>query len=103
MEVVHANRVTTLGQLAPSIAHKVMKSTNRSQQCAATPRRVAPAGQRTARSGESPVGAQSYHGKRQWSQRGHQPDRALLKKAPLRRDDFEINEATIDGCRPEPR
>ena len=94
MELAHANRVATMGQLSASIAHEVNQPIAAAVNNASC--RVALAGQTTARSGGGPAGAQSYLSRRQSSQRRHRPDPRALKKAPPTKEDLDINEAILE-------
>ena len=91
MELAHANRVATMGQLTASIAHEV------NQPIAASghqrPGGAALAGASTAGSGRGAAGARSIvkDGNRAGDVIGRIRD--LVKKAPPRKDRLDINEA----------
>ena len=94
MQLAHANRVATLGQLSASIAHEI----NQPIAAAVTNARAAlnwldkdPANLERARQAVSHV---VKNGNRVGEVIGGL--RALLKKAPLRKDAFEINEAILE-------
>jgi len=94
MQLAHANRVATLGQLSASIVHEI----NQPIAAAVTSARAAlnwldkdPANLERARQAVSQT---MKSGNRVGEVIGGL--RALLKKAPLRRDAFEINEAILE-------
>ncbi|MET4485218.1 ATP-binding protein, partial [Bradyrhizobium sp. LA7.1] len=94
MELVHANRVATMGQLSASIAHEVNQpigATLNNASAALHWLSKEPADLEKAREALNRIFA---NGKRVSEVVGR--IRALFKKAPLRKEDVDINEAILE-------
>jgi PAS domain S-box-containing protein len=91
MELAHANRVATMGQLSASIAHEVSQPIAAAVTSAQAALRWLGARSPDLEEARRAVGRIVKEGDRASDIIGR--IRALVKKAPPRKDDFEINEA----------
>ena len=94
MELAHANRVATMGQLSASIAHEVNQPLAAAVTHAQAALRWLGARPPDLEEARRAVGRIVKEGDRASDVIGR--IRALVKKAPPRKDDFEINEAIRD-------
>jgi PAS domain S-box-containing protein len=94
MELAHANRVTTLGQLSASIAHEVSQPIAAAVNNASAALRWLDKEPRDVDKARRALGRIIANGSRATEVIGRM--RALLKKAPLRKEDVEINKAILE-------
>ncbi|WP_249793963.1 trifunctional serine/threonine-protein kinase/ATP-binding protein/sensor histidine kinase, partial [Bradyrhizobium cenepequi] len=94
MELVHANRVATMGQLSASIAHEVMQPIAATVTNAQAALRFLNAQRPNLEEVRQALGAAVKDGNRTIDV--IDGIRALNKKAPPRKDDLEINEAVLE-------
>lgn len=94
MELVHANRVATMGQLSASIAHEVMQPIAATVTNAQAALRFLNAQRPDLEEVRQALGATVKDGNRTIDV--IDGIRALNKKAPPRKDDLEINEAVLE-------
>ncbi|TAI60517.1 hypothetical protein CWO89_40220, partial [Bradyrhizobium sp. Leo170] len=94
MELVHANRVATMGQLSASIAHEVMQPIAATVTNAQAALRFLNARRPNLEEVREALGAAVKEGNRTIDV--IDGIRALNKKAPPRKDDLEINEAVLE-------
>jgi C4-dicarboxylate-specific signal transduction histidine kinase len=94
MELVHANRVATMGQLSASIAHEVMQPIAATVNNAQAALRFLNAQRPNLEEVREALGAAVKDGNRTIDV--IDGIRALNKKAPPRKDDLEINEAVLE-------
>ncbi|MEH2567387.1 AAA family ATPase [Bradyrhizobium sp. AZCC 2289] len=94
MELAHANRVATMGQLSASIAHEVNQPITAAVTYALAARRYLSAEPPNFREVDDALSLIVKEGNRAGEVVGR--IRALIKKAPARRDAVEINDAILE-------
>jgi PAS domain S-box-containing protein len=94
MELAHANRVTALGQLSASIAHEVTQPIAAAVNNASAALRWLNKGPPDLEKARGALSRIMVNGNRAGEVIGRM--RALLKKAPLRKEDVEINKAVLE-------
>src|SRR3984893_12329468 len=94
MELTHANRVTTIGQLTASVAHEVSQPIAAAVTNAQAPLRWLGAQPPDLEEVRQALGRIIKNGGRAGDVIGR--IRALIKKAPPRKDRFDLNEAIVD-------
>jgi PAS domain S-box-containing protein len=94
LELVHANRVATMGQLTSSIAHEVNQPITAAVTYASAARRMLSAKSPNFREVDDVLSLIVKEGSRAGEVVGR--IRALIKKAPARKDAVEINDAILE-------
>jgi PAS domain S-box-containing protein len=94
MELAHANRVATLGQLSASIAHEVNQPIAAAVNNASAALRWLGRERPDVEKAQQALGRIIANGKRANEVIGRM--RALLKKAPLRKEEVDTNQAIVD-------
>ena len=94
MELAHANRVATTGQLSASITHEVMQPIAAAVTFALAARRFLSADPPNFREADGALSRIVEEGKRAGEVVGR--IRALIKKVPVRKDAVEINDAILE-------
>jgi PAS domain S-box-containing protein len=94
MELAHANRVTALGQLSASIAHEVTQPIAAAVNNASAALRWLNKGPPDLEKARGALSRIMVNGNRAGEVIGRM--RALLKTAPLRKEDVEINKAVLE-------
>src|SRR5262249_52265964 len=97
MELAHANRVATLGQLSASIAHEVSQPIAGAVTNAHTAMRLLDAGPQNVDATRRALARIVRDGKR--AGEVVERVRALVKKAPARKDVLDLNEAILEVTR----